>query len=56
MEWLGALSVVVKNMPPTLANPHVNERQITHLIGAQPVLESYDVYICFWTFPMDIAQ
>ena len=32
---------------------HVN---VTHLIGAQPVLESYDVFICYWTFPVEIAQ
>ena len=34
----------------------VNERQIAHLIGAQPVSESYDVGGCFWTFPVEIAQ
>ena len=33
-----------------------NERQITHLIGAQPVLESYEIFWWFWIFSVEIAQ
>ena len=37
---------------------NVNKRQllITHLFGTEPILESYDVFWCFWTFPVEIAQ
>ena len=31
----------------------INERKSTHLIGAQPVLESYNVVWCYWTIYLD---
>ena len=35
---------------------NLNEHQLTHLHGAQPVLASFDAFWCFWTFLVKIAQ
>ena len=39
-----------------LARWRINQRQIAYLIGAQPVLQSYDDFWCFGTFSLETTQ
>ena len=51
-----SFSQILCILSPQLTTSLLNEREITHLIGAQPVLESYAVSDGFWALPLEIAE
>ena len=54
LDGLGEVSFM--NQSSLSTKTSIKERQTTYLIGAQPVLESFDVFWYSCTFPVEIAQ
>ena len=56
-KWVNSTRwVLPPSVPSALTLLWPNEHQIMHLIRAQPVLESYEVFWCCWTFPVETAR